>query len=56
MVDIGAFLLLDLVIGVVLLSALGALVARCRAADEWNPRTLRDTERDANVEDPWEER
>ncbi|WP_327053776.1 hypothetical protein [Halomicrococcus gelatinilyticus] len=57
MVDIGAFILLDLLVGAVLLATLGSLVAKCRAAgDEWRPRSLRDVERDADVEDPWRDR
>lgn len=53
MVDFAAFLVLELLVATALFAALGALVTKCRAADEWNPRGLRDAERDGGVEDRW---
>ncbi len=51
--NVGTFLLVELLVVLALLSIGGALVYRCRASGEWQPRGLRDAEEDAGVEVEW---
>ncbi|WP_458209373.1 hypothetical protein [Haladaptatus sp. NG-SE-30] len=53
MASLGAFLFLELLVAVVLLSVGGLLVYRCRASGEWEPRGLLDAERDAGIDEEW---
>ncbi|WP_162833892.1 hypothetical protein [Haladaptatus cibarius] len=51
--NVGVFLLIELLVAVVLLSVGGVLVHRCRASGEWQPRGLQDAERDAGIDEEW---
>ncbi|EFW91599.1 hypothetical protein ZOD2009_13586 [Haladaptatus paucihalophilus DX253] len=50
---LGVFLLVELGIAIVFLSVGIALISRCRADDEWQPRGLVDMERDAGIDEEW---
>ncbi|GAA0235122.1 hypothetical protein [Haladaptatus pallidirubidus] len=51
--NVGVFLLIELFVFVTLLSVGGVLIRRCRASGEWQPRGLRDAERDVGIEEEW---
>jgi hypothetical protein len=53
MASLGAFLLVQLLVTVALLSVGGILVYRCLASDEWTPRGLSDAESDAGIDEEW---